>query len=301
MNFVNTPKSALVSLAMLIFPTIVINAQSPVSGFYPKKNEITVAVGHTYKSNDKFYRGTDLTDGNPANFGEVSSSIYSIYGEYGINNWLSTTASLPYITTQNEENIPDPIQGSSEVDGIQDLSVFVKARAFEKKFKHSSLALGGATGVNVPVGNYDGRGILSLGSNATTIDGLAIAQYTALDHFFAEAQFGYSQRENSDYEVPNAILYSFKVGYFHKFFYVHTQLGIQNSLTGFDIGSQEFADAGGPAALPQTEVDYTKLNVALYVPILEHLGLSAGYDTTLEGRNVNKETAFNFGMIFKYY
>ncbi len=302
MKFFNTSKKSLIGVvALCAFPILSI-AQTPVSGFYPQKNEITVAVGHTYKSNDEFYLGNRLVPGNPADFGEISSNIYSIYGEYGITNWLSAVATLPYIETKNEENIIDPIQGKSEISGVQDLGVFVKARVYQKKF-HSlgKIELGAATGANIPVGGYDGRGILSIGGDATTIDGLAIAQFTTYNNFFAEAQVGYSLRDNSDYDVPNAMLYSFKIGYFHQYFYLHTQLGIQNSLSGFDIGSDEFAAAGGPAALPQTEVDYTKINVAIYVPVIRNLGLSAGYGTTIDGRNANKETGYNFGLVFKHY
>lgn len=300
MNLLNTTKNALMGIGILCLSSTAI-AQSPVSGFYPKKNEITVAVGHTYKSNDQFYAGSELADGNPANFGEISSNIYSIYGEYGINDWLSATASLPYIAIENEENIPDPVQGVSEIDGVQDLGVFVKARAYQRNFSSSKLALGGAVGVNIPVGNYEGGGVLSLGSNATTFDGFAIAQYTVIDHFFAEAQVGYSQRESADHDVPNAMLYGFKLGYFNKYVYMHASLGIQNSLSGFDIGSPEFGAAGGPAALPETEVDYTKVGVTVYVPIIPSLGLSGGYDTTVDGKNANKETGFSFGIVYKHF
>ena len=294
-------KTTLLGVVSLLLFSFISSAQTPVSGFYPKKNDFTVASSYTYKSYDQFYRGTELTESAPANMGEISSSIASIYGEYGIVDWLSTTVTIPYISTQNSEEVLDPIQGVDQADGIQDLSLFFKAHAFSKTFENSSkLSFGGATGITFPVGDYNESGILSLGNRATAIDGCGIIQFSTPINIFTEAQVGYSIRENSDFEIPNAMLYSVKLGYYNDWIYAHAKLGIQDSTSGYDIATPEFVANGGPLGLPQTEVDYTNLYFDVYTPVYKkEVGVSAGYGVNLNGRNYNQESSFTVGLVYK--
>ncbi|WP_025665812.1 hypothetical protein [Aquimarina megaterium] len=293
-------KRSLIGITLCIFPFLNAIGQVPVNGFYPEKNSFTLAPSYGYKSYDQFYRGSTLSEGNPAGLGEISSSIISFYSQYAITNWLSTTVTLPYISVESEDGALDPVQNVAQIDGIQDLGIFLKAKILGKKFDNSSLiTLGGASGVTFPVGNYKGGGVLSLGNEATTVNGSAIFQYTTPFKIFSELQLGYSIRNSNDFDIPNAMLYSAKIGYYNKFLYVHAKLDIQNSMSGYDIGTPEFGNAGGPAILPETEVDFTNLSFDFYVPIYKNaLGVSAGYGTTLDGRNYNKESVFSFGLVY---
>ena len=232
--------------------------------------------------------------------GEISSYIYSLYGEYGILDWLSASATAPYISVENETGALDPIHGVSKVEGIQDLNLFLKARVLDKKFENNAkLALGGATGISVPIGGYDAAGIISLGNGATAFDGCGFIQYTTAANLFLELQAVYSLKSSSDFDIPNALVYSAKLGYFNDWFYAHAKIGVQNSLSGFDIGSQEFIDAGRAAALPEAEVDFANVYFDIYVPIFKKsLGISSGYAINMDGRNYNKESAFSVGLVY---
>ncbi|AXT61510.1 hypothetical protein D1816_14490 [Aquimarina sp. AD10] len=290
------------NLILLLFLLSIssITAQTIINGFFPNKKELTVASSYSLKSYDNFYRGETLTAGNPANMGEISSSIYSLYGEYGILNWLSTSATIPYISVENETGALDPVQGVSQVEGVQDLNVFLKAKVLDKTFRNSSrISLGGATGVTVPVGGYEAAGVLSLGSGATVFDGCGFVQFTTPSNLFLEVQAVYSLKNSSDFEIPDAVMYSAKLGYYNDWFYAHAKIGVQNSLSGFDIGSQEFIDAGGPNALPEAEVDYANFYLDLYVPLYKKtLGVSSGYAVNMDGQNYNKESGFSFGLVY---
>ncbi|MHA7058693.1 transporter [Aquimarina sp. M1] len=278
-----------------------IPAQTIINGFFPKKNDFTLASSYSYKSYDNFFRGTTATDANPAGMGEISSSVVSVYGEYGMLDWLSTTVTLPYISMRNETGVLDPVSQTDEVSGVQDLSVFLKAKVLEKNVRNSSkIAIGGAAGVSVPVGGYEEAGILSLGSGATTFDGCGFIQINASSNLFIELQAAYSLRTNSDFEIPNATLFSAKLGYYNKWFYAHAKVGSQNSLDGLDIGTPEFGAAGGAAALPETEVDYTNFYFDLYVPIYKQsIGISSGYTANMSGRNYDRASGFSVGLVYK--
>ncbi len=294
-----TPRTLIMMLCLLSISSI--TAQTIINGFFPKKNDLTVATSYSTKSYDNFFRGEIETPGNPANMGEISSSIFSLYGEYGILSWLSTSANLPYINIENETGALDPVQQVSQVEGVQDLNVFLKARVLDKKLKNNSrIAMGGATGVTLPVGGYEAAGILSLGSGATVFDGCGFVQFTTASNLFVELQAVYSLKNSSDFEVPDAFGYSAKLGYYNKWFYAHAKIGVQNSLSGFDIGSQEFIAAGGAAALPETEVDYANLNLDLYVPVYKKsIGISTGYAVNMEGRNYDRASSFSLGLVYK--
>ncbi|WP_103069671.1 hypothetical protein [Aquimarina sediminis] len=293
-------KSSLLGILLLFTPFFFVFSQTPVNGFYPKKNTFTLATSYVYKSFDQFYRGEQLAEGNPAGLGEISSSIISFYGQYAFTNWLSSTVTLPYISTQSEDGVLDPIQQVDQIEGVQDLGIYLKSKIFDKKFDDSSkISLGGTTGVTFPIGDYDGAGVLSLGNQATTINGAAIFQYNTPFNIFSELQLGYSIRNSDNFDIPDAMLYSAKIGYYNEFLYLHAKLEMQNSTSGYDIGTAEFGNAGGAAILPETEVDFTNLAFDFYVPVYKDtIGISAGYGTTLDGRNYNKESGFSFGLVY---
>ena len=195
--------------------------------------------------------------------------------------------------------MPDPIQATSSVSALQDLSLGVKRKLWDKKFSNSSITAAAGAVWRFPVSNYEAAGILSIGNGAFNIEGIAMLQYQIYGGFFAELQGGYSVRRNKDFEIPNAFIGEFKVGYAHSRFYLATSIGIQNSETSFDIGSEEFVMKGGPASLPETEVDYTVLSINGYVPFGKSgVGLTAGYGKVLNGRNAGAESYMTWGIVF---
>ena len=108
---------------------------------------------------------------------------------------------------------------------------------------------------------------------------------------------GYSILEDfeKEFDVPNAIISSAKVGYAYEKFYAHLKLSNQYSLSGTDIGGVGFT---GPKTLPNTKVDFARLSLNGYVPIKYGIGASAGLFTTISGRNTNKEKGFNIGIVY---
>ena len=294
--FSNTTKLSILG-ALILLPYSSLFAQLPIDGFYPKKGDLTIAPGYTFKTYDEYY-----VVKNTVELGEdTETSIFSFYAQYAISNRFSATVTLPYISTEKES---DP---SSKQNDLQDLGLYIKSLIIKKDFKNSSkISLGAATGITFPLSNYKEGGIISIGNQATSFDGEAIIHYETSFKVFAEASLGYSLRDNKDYDIPNALLYSFKVGYLHQLFYAHAKLDIQDSTSGLDIGTDEFGlknstltEQGLDGALPETKVGYTNLSFTIYVPIYKNtLGLSANYSSTLDGRNFSKETAYGVGIVY---
>ena len=126
-------------------------SQTVCNGFYPEQNDLTVAVSYGSKKNSEFYRGTEL-GGNPAMLGDISSSMINLYAEYGITDWLSATATLPYITVKSDDGQPDPVLLSDQVEGLQDLGLYLKGKIYEAKINSGdSFKLGSAFGFSFPI------------------------------------------------------------------------------------------------------------------------------------------------------
>ncbi len=291
-------------LAVVLFSILVsyqVESQTILNGFFSEKGKATVALTYTNKTYSKFYAGKDLANELPANFGEIELDIVNLYGQYAITDWLTGVINIPYISITNENNVADPINNEAELSGIQDLGLFVKARAVHAKLERAAFTLGVGLGFTTPISDYAAAGILSIGNRATSIDGYLITQYKHDNGIFLEAQYGYAARSGvDDFEVPNAHLLNFKVGFAHKYFYTDFQVGVQNSIDGTDIGSAEFGLQGGPTSFPNTQVDYTNLALNLYVPICKGFGITTAFDALIEGRNVGKYRAYKAGLVYSF-
>ncbi len=277
----------------------VAHSQIFTSGFYPKKNKVTFAPSYTSKSYDKFYRGTVKNEGNPGNFGEIEADIINLFLEYGITDRISIDVSLPYIQVDGGNAI-DPVLKVSSISGWQDLNIYLKGKIADFDTGYGSLNIGAAGGIAFPLSDYEGGGVISLGNESTNLNSDLLLHYETPFKLFVEAQAGYSYRISNKFDIPDAYTYAFKLGYFNKYFYVHSEIDFQDSDGGFDIGSPEFIEAGEAAALPETEIDYTTLTFSAYVPVYkQHIGVSGGYTFTVDGRNFSKEEGFNIGLVFK--
>ncbi len=277
-------------------------SQININTFYPNEGDLTFAASYTSKKSDTFYKGADVIVSNPASFGEISSTIYSLYAKYGINDSYSIVATLPYITSENENGKLDPVKKVSKIDGIQDFSLFFKAKITELENRNGSkFTVGASAGIEMPVGGYDEGGILALGNGATTFNGFALLQYVFPSNIFSEAIAGYSAKQNSRFNVPNALLYKLKLGYLNDHIYFHFSYTFQNSTSGIDIGSKEFGEAGGAFALAETRVNCENLEIGLYVPLYEKkLGVSAGFSEIVNGRNKANNTSFSIGLVYNF-
>ncbi len=285
----------------LLLSALSTSAQILTSGFYPNKGQLTIAPSFNYKRSNSFFEGTALAPGNPGGAGDLRANIVNLYAEYGITDKLSVDLSVPYIAieaangalTLDEE---DQFEGAY-ASGVQDLNLFAKYKLYENHSDAGCIKIGAAAGVGFPLSDYEPRGVVSIGNKAKTVNIDGIFQYEFPFNLFVEAQGGYSYKDSDGLDVPNAFAYGFKIGYFSEHFYLHTEIDIQDSIDGLDIGGPGFR---GPGDLPNTEVDYTLLNFTLYVPVYKDIiGLSTGYSNVIAGRNANKETTISVGLVYK--
>lgn len=294
-------KSCYFLLMTFIFATASYS-QGPVDGFFSQKNEISLTASYTSSNYDEFYVGEEKTSPVPA-LNEVKQNIYSLYGKYGLTDDVTVIVNLPYISAKGEGQ-PDPFNNSTEQEDFQDLSIYAKYRPVSFSLENSNLDLVTALGFTFPLG-YEPNGILSIGSGAFSTNLHAGLHYQNSTGLFTSVIAGYSFRGEADdnlninngnnFDVPNAVLLLGKIGYASSKFYVEGWADYQSSVEGIAINDPSFA-----GQFPETEVDYTRLGLTVYVPLVETLGASAGYSTVIDGKNIAISNNFNIGLTYNF-
>jgi hypothetical protein len=168
-----------------------------------------------------------------------------------------------------------------------------------KKYKTSYLTLSSGLGFSTPLTNYTEQGIIALGHGVTTVNPFAIVQYKIKRGWFAEGLYARSFKETrDDYNIPDANIFNFKVGYAKSKWYTDARLTIQNSEKGNDIFSDEFFEQGGLSAFANNRVNFTNLSANVYYQLNKNFGISTLLTQTLDGRNVRKEKGFSIGLVY---
>jgi len=288
---------------ILLLSTNFSHSQGIVDGFFSEKASLSLTASYLYSSYEDFYVGETSTSPVPAHT-EIDQNIFTLYGKYGITNDFTVVANVPYISAEGN-GMPDPVNGETEISGFQDISLLGKYRPHRLSVGEGHLDFITALGFTIPTG-YENNGILSLGTGSFTVDPYLGLHLMADMGLFTTLTGGYSFRGNAenklevgnggDFDVPNALLLSAKLGYATNFLYVETWMDHQSSSDdGIDIMGPGFA-----GNFPETRVDYTRIGITVYAPITQLLGLSAGYGNTVDGRNIGDPNYFYTGLTFSF-
>lgn len=290
-------------VAMLLFTMLLphtLSAQTDIDALMMSKNEFCIGPMYSYSSWKNYWEGTRKRDNQ--NLGTVSTKMLSVMGNYGISKTLSVLFSTPYVKTKASAGT---LQG---LDGIQDLSLFLKWRPFQTKLGNGKLSLLGIAGVSVPLTNYTPDYLpLSIGLHSKTALGRLMVDYKWKD-FFATASATYLLRDNikidresyyttemhntHEVEMPNAANYNFRAGFRNQRWIAEAVANIWRTLGGFDITRNNMP-------FPSNKMNATTVgtNFKYVLPPLPQLSIVAGGNTTVAGRNVGQATTV-YGSVF---
>ncbi|WP_158841623.1 transporter [Polaribacter sp. L3A8] len=273
------------------------NAQGLLDGFTPKKGDLSITASYTSSNYEKFYAGETKMDAVPVH-NEIDQNVYSLYAKYGITNKLSVVLNAPYISAKGN-GAADPVNGTTEQDGFQDISIGLKYNAYTFNFDKLNLNVITGLSFDIPT-DYEPNGILSLGNNAFSTNltaGLHLQNDAGL---FATFLNSYQFRGKTDntaggakFDVPNAYYATTKIGYASSLIYVEGWLDYLASTDGVDIGGEGFA-----GNFPETKVEYTRIGATIYKNIIPELGASLGFSSVIDGRNIGKSTNFSVGLTY---
>ena len=285
-------------LGILLFIPCFSNAQSPVSGFMKKAGEGSAVLSYSTEKYDHVFLVPLEVDEVPV-FNEVTITSINLYGEVGISDKFNLVLSVPYVKSEGNATAATLANNGFENErkGLQNLRIYAKYNFHSFKLGENTLDLIGAAGFETPLGDYRAdeglQSILAIGNESTSFTGLGIAMFKTKSGVFATGQAGYSFRGNS---VPHALISELKLGYAASKFYVDAFVANQLSQKdGVDILGNGFT-----GFFPATRVNYTRVGVNAYAPLFEGIGLTAGANTYVAGRNLGKSTGFYGGVVYSF-
>ncbi|WP_339611050.1 hypothetical protein [uncultured Planktosalinus sp.] len=284
--------------SLCLMSSVLLTAQSPVSGFMKSAGEGAVVVSYSHESYDQVFLVPMEVDGVPV-FNEVNISSISLFAEVGITDRLNLILNLPYV--EAEGNASEAVLQNNGFEntrsGIQDVKIYAKYNFHTLNTGLSTIDLMGAIGLETPFGDYRAdeglQSIIAIGNESSSFNMLGIATFKTEYGLFATGQAGYSFRGNS---APHALITEFKLGYAASKFYVDAFVANQLSeKDGVDILGEGFE-----GFFPATRVNYTRVGVNAYVPLTGGIGLTAGANTYVAGRNIGKATGFYGGLVYSF-
>ncbi|TAD96290.1 MAG: transporter [Bacteroidetes bacterium] len=277
-------------------------AQTMTDGLMMAKQQF--CLGASYRSDFwKNYWESDFKREN-LNLGNVSLQELGIMGNYGIKNNLNVIFSLPYVWTKASAGT---LQG---MNGLQDLSLAVKYRFYDKNILSGKFSLIAVAGISSPTTNYVADYLpLAIGSQSKTASLRGIAYYRHQNGLFLTLQGGYIRRANitidrysyytdrqyntNEVFMPDVAHFTVQTGLYKPNWIAELTFEQMNTLGGADIRKNDMP-------FPSTRMVASKLGAMFTYRIPKHRNLSiiASYNYTISGRNVGQSN--NFGLSVFY-
>lgn len=290
----------LVSGLLIVMSSLLASAQTDIDAIMMEKNAFCVGPMYSYSSWKNYWEGTLKRDNE--NLGKVSTQMYGIMGNYGITRKLNALFSVPYVKTKASAGT---LHG---LDGIQDLSLFLKWRPFQKKLGSGKLSLFGIAGVSFPLSNYAADFLpLSLGLRSKTASARVMIDYE-VNSLFVTGSATYVLRDNieidrtsyyttemhytNEVKMPDAANFNFRAGFRNHRWIAEAVVNNWTTLGGFDITRNNMP-------FPSNKMNATTVgaNFKYVLPPLPQLSIVAGGMYTVAGRNVGQTTNI-YGSLF---
>ena len=285
---------------MILTAPLLSHAQTDMDAIMMEKKQFCVGPMYAYSSWKNYWEGTVKRDN--ANLGTVSTQAFALMGAYGVSGKLNLLFNVPYIKTKASAGTLHGMQG------IQDLSLFVKYMPIEKQLGPGTFSLYTIGGVSFPLSNYAVDFLpMSIGIHSTTATARLMLDYQ-VNNFFATGSASYVFRSNinldrtayytdqmhlsDEVEIPNASNFNFRTGYRSSKLIAEAIVNIWTTLGGNDITRNNMP-------FPSNKMDATTVGANIkYVVTKNHdLSLVGGGNYVVAGRNVGQATTF-YGSVF---
>ena len=301
MNMYGIAKLNTILVCMLLLTLInPAAAQTDIDGLMMEKKFFCVGPTAGYSSWKNYWEGTLKRDN--LNMGRVSTTNFTLMGNYGITHRLNLLFGLPYVKTKASAG------NMAGQKGFQDLSVLLKWVAYQKHIAHGDLKTFLIAGYTTPLSNYNEDFLpLSIGLHSKNVTMRLMADYQR-NHWFATASYTYIARSNvtldrstyyttemhysNEVKMPDASQWNVRAGYRSETIIAEAIFNKWTTLGGFDIPRN-----GMPFVSNRMNATSIGLNVKYETP-LDGLSVIANGSTTVAGRNVGQASGFNAGVFY---
>ena len=301
MKILLTMKKIFLIPILIAFTSLACLSQTDIDGIMMEKNAFCIGPMFGYSSWKNYWEGTLKREN--LNLGTLSTQMYSVMGNYGITNKLNVLFGLPYVKTKASAG---QLNGQ---EGVQDLSLWVKWKAFSKKIASGRLSLIAIGGYSFPISDYTADFLpMSIGLESKNLSLRGMADYQR-GSWFGTISGTYVRRSNieldrtsyyttemhytNEVKMPDAASFNIRAGYRDKGLIAEAVFDHWNTLGGFDITRNNMP-------FPSNEMDMSRIgfNFKYDMPFLPQLSLTGNVMTTIGGRNVGQATGFNVGVFY---
>lgn len=278
-------------------------AQTDIDGVMMEKNALCIGPMAGYSSWKNYWEGTLKRDN--ANLGTVSTTMFTIMGNYGFSNKLNVLFGLPYIKTKASAG---QLAGQK---GVQDISLWIKWKAYSKKIGQGRLNLFAIGGYSLPVSDYTADFLpMSIGLESKNLSFRAMADYQR-GGWFGTLSATYMRRSNitldrnayyttemhytDEVKMPDMIAYNIRAGYRNKGLIAEAFFDNMITQGGFDITRNNM-----PFPSNQMNAGRIGFNFKYDMPFHPQLSLTGNAFTTVTGRNMGQASGFNAGVFYVF-
>lgn len=290
--------------AIMLCTTSMSIAQTEVDGIMMNKNQFCNGLIYSHSSWDHYWEGTFKRDN--ANLGTVTTQSVMYMANYGLTNKLNVMVAAPYVWTSASAGT---LHG---MKGIQDLSMFLKWKLFNRKAGDGKIAVFAVGGFATPLSDYVIDFLpMSIGLGSTTLTARGIIDYQR-KKLFVTASAAYNYRNNvkldrdsyydtemhltNEVKMPDMAQFQLHAGYRGKYLGAEAMLASMRTLGGFDITKNNMP-------FPSNRMNATIAGASMKYTLKQHTALSAsiGAQYTIAGRNVGQATSFSAGLFYAFY
>jgi hypothetical protein len=277
------------------------SAQTDIDAVMMEKNAFCIGPMFGYSSWKNYWEGTLKREN--LNLGTLTTKMFSVMGNYGINNKLNVLFGLPYVLTKASAG---QLNGQ---EGVQDLSLWIKWKAYSQKVASGRLSLFAIGGYSLPISDYTADFLpMSIGLESKNLSLRGMADYQR-GSWFGTVSGTYVIRSNieldrdayyttqmhytNEVDMPDAASLNIRAGYRDKGLIAEAVFDHWNTLGGYDITRNNMP-------FPSNEMDMSRIgfNFKYDMPFHPPLSLTGNVMTTISGRNVGQATGFNVGIFY---
>ncbi len=295
---------SIVFLIFFVVSTPALFAQTDMDAIMMGKKRLCVGPMYSYSSWKNYWEGTLKREN--LNLGTVSSQMFGVMGAYGITSKLNVLFSLPYVKTKASAGT---LHG---MEGIQDLSLFVKWMPLEKDMLGGLFSLYGIGGVSFPLTNYVADFLpLSIGARSKTASARVMVDYQR-GSLFITGSATYTLRSNieidrtsyytteshltNEVKMPDGANFNVRAGFRNERLIAEAVLNQMKTLGGFDITRNNMP-------FPSNKMNATTVGANfkyVIVPRTNEVSLVAGGNTTVAGRNMGQSTTYYASVFYVF-
>lgn len=278
-----------------------LQAQTDMDAIMMGKHRFCVGPSFMQSNWKNYWEGTLKREN--LNMGTVSTTSYSIMGNYGVSDKLNLLFNLPYVQTKASAGT---LHGAS---GFQDFSAFVKYMPIEKNIWKGTFSFYAIGGFSFPTTDYIADYLpLSIGLKCKTASLRAMVDYQ-VNSLFATGSATWVYRDNikidrsayytdqmilsNEVEMPNASNFNIRIGYRSERLIAEAVFNQWNTLGGFDITRNNMP-------FPSNRMNATSIGVKgkYVITTKPEFSVEAGADQVIAGRNMGQSLGIHAGLLY---